>query len=309
MTIQITVPIEPDEQGMIGRECPRDECGLYFKVRLETGRDTEKFCCPYCRIEGHIRHFTTKAQLEYLGLVAGRKVLDPMMRDFKRDAERLNRNQRGGLIQIKFSVDYRPAPILPYLERQLETEVHCDNCAFEFSVYGVFASCPCCGRLNALKVLLNSLETAKKKLKLSDEPSLEIELRQDFVKDALTGSVSAFDAYGKALMNRSPTLFSKARPNIFQDIEGLNGYLNDQKVICLEEVIDVASWEEIKWFFQARHLYVHNAGVIDARFVSKQPAFNHMIGRILPLDSEQLHQVIDKLADLCRKLDNCSNNI
>ena len=232
-----------------------------------------------------------------------------MMRDFKRDVERLNRNQQAGLIQLKFSVDYRPASIQPYLERQLETEVHCDNCTFEFSVYGVFASCPCCGQLNALKVLLNNLETAKKKLKLSDEPSLEMELRQDFVKDALTGSVSAFDAYGKALMNRNSTLFSKARPNLFQDIEGLNEYLNGREIVCLEEVLDGTSWDDIKWFFQARHLYVHNAGVIDGRFVSKQPAFANMIGRILPLDSEQLLQMIDKLAELCRKLDNSFNNI
>ena len=29
--------LEPDEQGMIGRQCPQAECGLYFKVRLGTG--------------------------------------------------------------------------------------------------------------------------------------------------------------------------------------------------------------------------------------------------------------------------------
>ena len=309
MTTQITVPIEPDEQGMIGRECPQEECGLYFKVRLGTGRDTEEFRCPYCRIEGHLSHFCTQDQLEYARSMAVRELVEPMFRDFKRDVERLNRRQPKGLIQLKFSVDYKPASIQRYLEQQLETEVHCETCALEFSVYGVFASCPCCGQLNALKVLLNNLETARKKLQLFDEPSLDKELRQDFVKDALTGSVSAFDAYGKALMNSRPAMFSKARPNLFQDVEGLNTYLRGHGTLRFEKTIGVVAWEDIKWFFQARHLYVHNAGVIDERFASKQPAFSHMIGRILPLDSEHLLQIIDELAELCRELDNCFNNI
>ena len=308
MTTQITVSLEPDEQGMIGRQCTQEECGLYFKVRLGTGRDTEEFRCPYCRVEGHLSDFFTQDQLEYARSVAARDVLGPLLRGFKRDVERLNRSQPKGLIQLKFSVDYKPISIQRYLERQLETEVCCDNCTFEFSVYGVFASCPCCGQLNALKVLLNSLETAKRKLQLSDEPSLDKELRQDFVKDALTGSVSAFDAYGKAMMKSQPGVFFKARLNLFQDIEGLNSYLKGHGTPCFEKTMGVAAWEEIKWFFQARHLYVHNAGVIDDRFASKQPAFSHMKGRILSLDAGKLVQNIDMLGLLCRELDPWFNN-
>ena len=308
MTTQITVSLEPDEQGMIGRQCPQEECGLYFKVRLGTGRDTEEFRCPYCRVEGHPTDFFTQGQLDYARSVAVRDVVGPILRGFKKDVERLNRRQPKGLIQLKFSVDYKPISIQRYLERQLETEVSCDNCALEFSVYGVFASCPCCGQLNALKVLQKSLETARSKLQLSNEPSLDKELRQDFVKDALTGSVSAFDAYGKAMIKSQTAVFSKARANLFQDIEGLNSYLASHGAPCFEKTMGVAPWEEIKWFFQARHLYVHNAGVIDERFALKQPAFSHMKGRILPLDSGKLFQNINTLGQLCQELDNWLDN-
>ena len=231
MTTQITVTLDPDDQGMIGRQCPQDDCGLYFKIWLGTGRDTEEIRCPYCRVEGHSGNFFTEEQLEYARSVAVRDVVGPLLKGFKRDIERLNRRQPRGLIRLKFSVDYKPISIQPYFEQQLETEVlHATTALLEFSIYGVFASCPCCGQLNALKVLLNSLETAKKKLRLSDEPSLDRELRQDFVKDASkTGSVSAFDAYGKALMKSQPAVFSKARLNLFQDIEALNVYLNEAR--------------------------------------------------------------------------------
>ena len=184
----------------------------------------------------------------------------------------------------------------------------CDNCSLEFSVYGVFASCPCCGQLNALRVILSSLDTAKKKLLLSEEPTLDRDLREDFVKDALTGSVSAFDAFGKALAKNQPTLFPENKRNLFQDIEALNGHLQTQGIPSLETTIGVSAWEDLKWFFQARHVYVHNAGVVDERFTSRQPALVYMQGRVLPLESERLAQNIDVLSSLCRELDNRSND-
>ena len=204
-------------------------------------------------------------------------------------------------------MDYKPASIHRYVERQLETEVTCDSCSLEFAVYGVFASCPCCGQLNALKVVLSSLETAKKKLALSEDPSLDEELRQDFVKDALTGSVSAFDAFGKALASNHATLFPASRRNLFQDIEALSAHLQTLGGPTLEATTGVSAWEDIKWFFQARHIYVHNAGVVDDRFIARQPALAHMKGRVLPLNPEMLAQNIDVLGGVCRGLDDRFN--
>ena len=307
MTSEITVTLEPDDQGMIGRQCPQDDCGLYFKLKLGTGRDTESLRCPYCRAEGDPSSFFTQDQLDYAVSVAARGIVGPMVQGFKRNIERMNRRQSGGLIQLKFSVDYKPASIHHYVERQLDTEVTCDSCSLDFSVYGVFASCPCCGQLNALKVVLTSLETAKKKLALSEEPSLDEGLRLEFVKDALTGSVSAFDAFGRALANHHPTLFPASRRNLFQDIEALSDHLQSLDERSLETTVGVSAWENIKWLFQARHIYVHNAGVVDERFIARQPALAEMKGRVLPLDPERLAQNIDVLASVCCGLDDRFN--
>ncbi len=307
MTSEITVTLEPDDQGMIGRQCPQDDCGLYFKLRLGTGWDTQTIKCPYCRAEGHPSKFLTKDQLDYATSVAARDIVGPLLQGFKRDIERTNRRQSRGLLQLKISVDYKPISIHRYVERQLETEVTCDGCSLEFSVYGVFASCPCCGQLNALKVVLSSLETAKKKLALSKEPTLDEELRQDVVKDALTGSVAAFDAFGKAVASNHPILFPVARRNLFQDIEALSAHLQTLDEPTFEAIIGAPAWEDIKWFFQARHIYVHNAGVIDERFIARQTAFTNMKGRVLPLEPERLTQNIDVLEGICRALDDRIN--
>ena len=308
MTREITVTLEPDDHGMIGRQCPSDNCGLYFKLRLGTGGNAESIICPYCRVEEHLSSFSTTDQLEYARSVAVRDMLDPLLKGFKGNIERINRRQPRGMIQLRFSVDYKPISIHRYVERKLETEVSCDNCSLEFSVFGVFASCPCCGQLNSLKVMLGSLETAKRKLLLSEDPTVDVELRQDFVKDALTGSVSAFDAFGKAHAKSHQNLFSDSKRNLFQDIEALDVYLRSQGIPSLDTIIGVLAWDELKWFFQARHAYVHNAGVIDERFTSRQPALAYMQGRILPLESERIAQNIDVLASLCRELDSRFNS-
>ena len=307
LATEIMVTLNPDDQGMIGRQCPEDDCGLYFKLRLGTGWDTQSIRCPYCRAEGNPSSFHTLDQLDYARSVAVRDIVGPLLQGFKRDVERMNRRHSSGLLQLKFSVDYKPISISRYVERQLETEVSCDNCSLEFSVYGVFASCPCCGQLNALRVMLSSLETAKRKLVLSEEPALDKELRQDFVKDALTGSVSAFDAFGNAVAKNHPTLFLTTKQNLFQDIEALSTHLQTLCEPSLETTIGIPAWEDIKWFFQARHIYVHNAGVVDERFISKQTALAYMKGRVLPLEPERLAQIIDMLGSLCRELDSRLN--
>ena len=245
----------------------------------------------------------TSDQLEYAQSLVVKDLVEPLLHGFKRDVENLNRNQSRGLIQLKVSVNYEPFMLHDYQERQLETEIYCDACTLEFSVYGVFASCPCCGQLNALKVLLSSLETATKKLKLSGEGGLDPELRKDFLKDALTGSVSAFDSYGKALMNSYPDMFHATRLNLFQDVEALDRHLQSEGNPSVEKTFGNPVWEGLKWFFQARHIYVHNAGVVDDRFVSKQPALAHMRGRLMPLDGETLSKNIEALGLLSREID------
>ena len=106
MTRELTVTLEPDDQGMIGRECPKENCGLYFKLRLGTGWDTETISCPYCRAEGHIGEFHTEDQLEYARSVAARDLLSPLLKAFKRDVVRMHHHRPRGLIQLRFSVDY-----------------------------------------------------------------------------------------------------------------------------------------------------------------------------------------------------------
>ena len=303
MTEIVRVPIKTDEKGLLGRECPSGKCGQYFKLKPGTGLPIDECSCPYCGTKGDSSDFLTEDQLRYAQTYGAKKILDPILSKFAQDIEQMNRGQRGGLFSLEFSVRRQGIRVHSYIEKQLETEVTCDWCGLEFAVYGVFASCPDCGQLNALKVCLASLETAKKKLTLSKDQRLDADLRRDILRDALAGAIGAFDAYGKALRARRTSFASKAKSNLFQDIEALDGELKAGGMPGIEQSIGTPNWEQMKWFFQARHIYTHNAGVVDARFVAKQPSYGHMLGRILPLEADQIRKSIDCLGILARKLD------
>ena len=303
MTQTFSVPIQADESGMIGRQCPNDDCGLYFKIRPGTGTLTDICYCPYCGTEGDVSLFLTSDQAEYVKGYAARRILGPMVRNFSRSIEGLNREQRGNLIELRFSVDYKPVPLHRYSEKKLETDVHCDNCGLEFAVYGVFASCPCCQKLNALTTCLKSLETARRLISLVSDEGLDSDIREQFPRAALSQSVSAFDAYGKALRARNTGIVgAKAKSNLFQDLDALDTELRRATLPGLAVILGT-NLDRLRWFFQARHLYEHNAGVVDERFANKLPAYSALCGRLLPLNVEDLGAGIDTLESLARELD------
>ncbi|MBE0611234.1 MAG: hypothetical protein IH609_17770 [Dehalococcoidia bacterium] len=300
----ISVTLPTDEAGMVGRKCPSAECGLYFKLKPGTGLPTDTCHCPYCGTAGEGPDFTTAEQLEYGTSIAIKRVMEPVTRGFQDSLKQLERRAPGSLIQFKVTTSPITFRVSRYFERDLETHVICDGCGLEFAVYGVFASCPDCQRLNALATCLASLNVAEKKLLLSENEELEAELRVALREDVLGSAVASFDAYGKALRRTHPRFLpAKAKPNLFQDLEGLAGALGEMAYPTLDSMVGPDALERLNWFFQARHVYSHNAGVVDERFLAKQPASTGRIGRKLVLPSERLRDGIHDLQRLASELD------
>jgi hypothetical protein len=217
----ISVPMPTDEHGLVGRECPT--CGMYFKLKPGTGLPISQCSCPYCGYKDESNDFMTQNQKDYFTSIAAKEFLEPILRDF---ASSVNRQQTSSnsFIQIKISVDIPEFRIQYYQEKILETNVTCDSCGLIFSIYGVFSNCPDCGRLNARVIYQKSLDASNGKLVLSGDETIDEHIRTDLIKDSLTGTVSAFDALGKALRTKHPVI--PARPlNLFQNFLKLDEVL------------------------------------------------------------------------------------
>ena len=70
------IPLEADEDGMIGRECPNEECQpKYFKISTTIPDQISKsikdfsqinITCPYCGTVDNMQHYHTKSQIEWI---------------------------------------------------------------------------------------------------------------------------------------------------------------------------------------------------------------------------------------------------
>jgi hypothetical protein len=286
--IPIRVELPTDENGLIGRQCPA--CQRYFKLKLGTGLPTQTTHCPYCEVEADASSYLTHQQREYALTAAlpeiNMRVIDPMMRDFRRSLQRTVRQAtHNSLFKLDIKLDYREKriPIAHYREEQLETSVTCDNCSLEFAVYGVFASCPDCTQMNATAVFLRSLEAARKRLGLYVDAA-DGETREAVLADAITDSVGAFDAVGKELRRRFPDLLPDQPPNLFQNLDALERALGKIGGPTLASALDQTQYEDLQVMFQVRHVYMHNLGVVDESTVKRTPGLRPYLGRKYPLD-------------------------
>lgn len=299
--IPIRVELPTDENGLTGRQCP--SCQQYFKLKFGTGLPVEITHCPYCGEAADTSDYLTPEQGEYAFTAAlpeiNRRVISPMMRDFGKSLQRSARQaSRNSLIGFDVKLDYREkhVPISHYHERQLETSVTCDNCSLEFAVYGVFASCPDCTEMNATAIFRKSLEAAVKRLGLYQDAADET-TREAVLADAIIDSVSAFDAVGKELRKRFPDLLPDRPPNLFQNLDALEGALVKAGGRTMAEALGDKAFEDVRLMFQVRHLYIHCLGVVDATAVERAPALRSHLGRKYPLSHDSVADFLVRLEE------------
>lgn len=292
MEKKIEIMFPTDEHGLTGREC--HVCGGYFKVKDGTGLPTTECICPYCEHKDSSNEFLTKEQKEYVKSYIGREVLGPELRKIAQSLRNLERSTRGGFLQIKVTTSGLNFPLKYYSERDLETHVICDSCGLEFAIYGVFANCPDCGRLNALTILKKSMEVENKKLRFLDSlDSSETELKEAVLSDVLSGGVSSFDGFGKGLRAKYPEVFPEQPKNLFQNLVSLSSCLETSLGTSLRVLIGDEAFKFLVKWFQVRHLYEHNMGVIDEDFVRKVEGSDHLKGKKYPLDRKEIEKVLN----------------
>jgi Zn finger protein HypA/HybF involved in hydrogenase expression len=294
MNVSVTIPL--DENGMMGRECL--ECEQYFKLKPGTGLETDNCHCPYCDYEGNSDTFWTQAQLEYAKSVAMQqafnKIVKPELDKLKQTFKQLEKSSRNSLIQfkVKSSGNNFNFPVKYYSEQELETNLTCDNCGLEFSIFGVFSNCPDCNETNAFLIYSKSLEVVKKKLEIFSKPEIPDDILEISLSSILTASISAFDGLGKELRNKKPNHYPSKPRNLFQNIIVLNEKMNN---LISENHSDYD--ELIKWF-QVRHVFEHNMGVVDNDCINKVPELLHLKGRKYKLTISQLQHFIKLMEEL-----------
>jgi len=292
---RINVPIHPDKDGYLGRECPVRECLGYFKLTPGTGVKGAAPChCPYCGHSGESRTFFTKEQIEYARSVAIQKITNAVHEDLKfLEFEHKPRGAFGIGISLKVK-ESTPRPIRYYREKQLETEVVCDICTLRYAIYGVFGWCPDCGVHNSLQILTKNLELAKKELTLAE--SADKELANHLVGDALENVVSAFDGFGREIC------LQKAAEIRFQSLARARRRVHETFGFDFADALGPDEWDQACRVFQKRHLLAHKMGVIDGEYVQRTNDPSAVVGRKVRVSHDEVTSAISIVETLGRRL-------
>lgn len=294
----ISISIQPDEQGFLGKECPNSDCEGYFKVQPGTGLTEEGLPvhCPYCGTSAPQDQFFTKAQIEYAQSVALHQITGAFFRDLK--SMEFDHRPRGGF-GISLKVTGGPTPIHYYRESELETEVVCQSCTLRYAIFGVFGFCPDCGIHNSLQILQINLELIDKTLTLAESQPAEIQIK--LVENCLEDCVSAFDGYGRELcrLHAGSAKNAAAAERIsFQNLE------EAQKSVLREFGVDIAAglshaqWELALASFQKRHLLAHSMGVIDQKYLNRSGDAQAVKGRKVKITAHDVRELLPVIATL-----------
>ncbi len=294
-----------DEKGLAGRQCPNPACGKYFKLKSGTGLKGEDLpChCPYCGFVAGSDEFTTPEQMEYVKAITMNHVSNEIHRMLKR--MEFDHKPRGAFgIGISMKVTGGPQRFhYSYREKELETDVVCDQCTLVYAIYGAFAFCPDCGSHNSFTILGKNLELAEKLLALA--ATQEREMAEHLVGDALENVVSAFDGFGRELCRVAApkaTNPSDAEDVRFQNLIGARARVQRLFGFDITTYVTVPDWEFACRCFQKRHLLAHKMGVIDDDYLQATKDRAAVVGRKLQITPEEVKRLIDVIRQLGGKL-------
>lgn len=285
---QFSISIKPDDDGYLGRECPIAECLGYFKITPGTGVKGPAPChCPYCGHSGESKTFTTPEQIEYAKSMVIRQVTDAIHQDLK--SVDFDHRPSGGFgigISMKVTQGARH-PIRHYREKELETEVVCDACTLRYAIYGVFGWCPDCGIHNSVQILTKNLELANKELVLAE--SVDKELADHLIGDALENVVSALDGFGREIC------LQKGADIRFQNLSGARRKVQEVFGFDFTDTLGTGEWESACRIFQKRHVLAHKMGVMDTDYVQKANDPFAIVGRKIRVSHDEVRPRYESL--------------
>jgi len=314
---KLAIPLSPDEDGMVGRECHQDECQpKYFKIasrKHETEKQAEPnqeetsleyLYCPYCGYKDGFQQFITKGQSEWIESMIYRdvaKTIQDMLGDtFKSSTPSSNK----GFISI--SLQYKPGSlpsVRHYAENELKRIIDCDRCERRYAVYGISMHCPFCGEGNLALHLDKSVDIIMSLIDCYDAIVNKAgkEAGYHLLGNSLEDCVSLFEGFfkiiyadklkGKVSEDDRKDKLSKLR-NSFQQPSKAEQIFKANLQLDIFSSIDDKDKIFLEYQFAKRHVITHNLGLVDEKFKDQVSTWQ-TAGQEVHLDANEIKQLLN----------------
>lgn len=312
-----SIPLKPDNDGLTGRECPNDNCEpKYFKISNnipeQMSKEMEDFSqinvtCPYCGTIENMQEYYTKSQIEWIESMimrdAIKSIQDMLSNSFKPT------HSSNDMFSVSFS--YKPGSlpsVRHYVEDKLKQKVICDNCNYNYAVYGISFHCPLCGEGNLLQHLNRSANIIKVLIEESERIGQEKgeEIGQKMIGNALEDVVTLFETFLKHIYQyhvkhkfSGEELENKIKNirNNFQRLEGAENLYSKDLNFALLDKCNKEDKNFLHEQFLKRHVLTHNLGLVDKKYIEKAQIYEKQ-GVELDIKSNEVLRALDIVVNI-----------
>ena len=276
-----TVFIASDSEGLFGHQCPR--CRKYWRSR-------GAMMCPYCALRTDIHNFLTDTQ---------RKYVDSCCQHFE---EIIGSDFIGESVidmdAIADAVAEERKPEFYYAERRQQNYFTCVACRGENDILGRYGYCSICGTHNGFQELEAELVAARE----------HIVTKKESYEGVLSDIVSAFDSFArqlaKQLAARIPMRVKRKvalEKALFHNLNRANELLSAFDIDLFESLkVDEVGF--ITRMFLRRHVYEHNGGEVDERYIMESGDTNVQSKQRIYETSESISRAINLIELMGRNL-------
>lgn len=316
--MKISIPIEPDEDGYIDRECPDKDCLFQFKVKDEDWTNifkNESVFCPMCGNESTSDTFATTEQVENATEQGTEYILgklDKALKDGARDFNR--RQQRDGFITMRMSVKGTTPErfILPISAKEkFERKINCEKCNVRYAVIGSAFFCPNCGHNSVEKTFNDTIDTIVSSIKnikvirdaISKISKDEAEMTcRSLIEKGLLDCVVAFQRFNDIVYKRQKNAKDKIPFNAFQKLDIGETLWKDILNESYSDWLDDKELERLNILFQRRHILQHTEGLVDQMYLNKTKESKYKLGQRIVVKEKDVLELVGYIKKLIQTL-------
>jgi hypothetical protein len=281
-----------DSRQCWGHQCPR--CKNYFRNGVHPA--IYPLTCPYCGLRTAAHKFLTSAQHTYI-----KHYLDTLLDGLEADMN--PGTERSFVIDMDAVADRganEPRPDFYYTTETQQTRYKCDQCGDFNDIRGRFGYCTSCGWRNNLRMLKETFADLRSQLN-SGHASAEVTIKS---------TVSAFDAccrdFAVQITKRIPMKPGRKADLerlIFHDVESAT--ITNMKLMFDIDILRNLDGELLflKLMMHRRHVFEHNAGVADDRYVRESGDSDAKEGVLIRENQANAHRLISGLTRMAENFE------
>lgn len=313
-SFEMRVSIPSDGNGFFGRQCP--ECSLVFRMdvqQYEALPDNLALWCVYCGHHAEHSEFMTEQQRDRIMRAAGDFAMQMVSQELDKMFGGLARSSRGGSISFSYrSQPFYPRPLPGIDEEQLVRVRTCAGCQNNYVVFGEHRYCPVCGQLPAASIAFDALQADTARLDALEALPTDAKalLREQGVftrnwVDTVENVVGVVEALASSLFRAAvPNAASllNGKGAIFQRLDHMADLLVTAGFPDLRTALGSQTWQRLLATWAVRHVFTHNDGIVDEKYLIKVSGSSARIGQRLVLTETMCRSALDDAKALCETL-------